>query len=101
MELTARERQLKILRRKLYNELEVRLKKNIEMNYIHPDPISRDEIVDEAANYIFEQFFNRCASRQIDVVSFHDDDIIGLLQDYRNEDQVAMNGGRVVNKGIL
>jgi hypothetical protein len=101
MELSSKERQIKILYKKLYNELEVRLKRNIELNAKHPEPISRDEIVDEGLKYIVEQFFNRCAARQIDVVTFKGDDIIMLSQDYRDTKVTPMEKGNVVYKGKL
>lgn len=99
---TAVEYQLDVMKTKLRNEFETKLKRDISLNSLHPEPKTRDELVDEALLYITKQYLNRCASRQIGVATYDDPELIGLSQKYRDEEKAFFeNKGVTVQRGAL
>jgi uncharacterized protein (UPF0305 family) len=91
MELSPVERQIKTLKKRLCNELIVMLRRDIELNARHPEPKSRETIVSDANDYVINQFFNRCASRGIYVITYKDSEKEKIIEEYLDEEKTPFN----------
>lgn len=97
---TASERQIKIIKAQLRKDADVMLQRQIHLNEISPEPLTRDEIVNVVHDYVIEQFYSRCANRGITVITFRDDELMELLEEYRTIEldhtpSVVVNGGQL------
>lgn len=99
-DLTAVEKQIRNIKAQLRKDAVVKLDTMIAYNEKAMETLTREEIINEVHDYIVEQFFRRCANRGITTLTFRDDQLEEIFQEYWTKEPdhvpgITVNGGKL------